>query len=230
MFAISGYFANLMVCTPAWIRIGVTMYNDHAKAFLSFSKKMKEQHGGNPDLPVDAIEMLEKGELTLEHDPNYVKAKATQELIKYAWQTYHQNWTIIRNATEYPFMTSDNPVAIQQSANPREPATRYLPITPALCLSVRYDRNKLPPFDPTLPPRGSVAWATVKPDGAKAINKLVAQCAEDLVFSSTESSGVQALVKNCASFRVESEFVQFPASEPDAVYQGTIIRVRDTRK
>ena len=39
MFAVSGDFANLMVCTPTWRRIGVTMHNHHAKAFLSFSKK-----------------------------------------------------------------------------------------------------------------------------------------------------------------------------------------------
>jgi hypothetical protein len=48
-FAISGYFANLMVCTPTWRRIGVTVYNDHAKSFLIFSKQMAEKHGDNLD-------------------------------------------------------------------------------------------------------------------------------------------------------------------------------------
>ena len=50
-----------------------------------------------------------------------------------------------------------------------------------------------------------------------------------LVFNSTASSGIEALVKNCAGFRVEVDFVEFPANEPDAIYQGSIIRVRDTR-
>ncbi len=230
MFAVAGYFANLMVCTPTWRRIGVTMHNDHAKSFLTFSKKMQENHGGNPELPVDAIEMLERGEITLEHDPNYIKAKATQGLMNYAWMTYHQDWTIIRNATAYPFITSDNPVAIHQSAKFAEPMTRYLPITPALCISVRYDRTKLPPLNPAMPPKGAVKWANVTDQGAKFINKLVAQCAEDLVFSSAQSAGIESLVKNCANFRVEAEFVQLPANEPDAVYDGAIIRVRDTGK
>jgi len=76
---------------------------------------------------------------------------------------------------------------------------------------------------------GCVGWANAKSNGAKAINKLVAQCAEDLVFNFTASSGIEALVKNFAKFRVEVDFVEFPANEPDAIYQGSIIRVRDTR-
>jgi hypothetical protein len=50
---------------------------------------MQEKRGGNPELPVDAIDMLERDELILEHDPNYIKAKATQDLMKYAWMTCH---------------------------------------------------------------------------------------------------------------------------------------------
>jgi hypothetical protein len=230
MFAVAGYFANLMVCTPTWRRIGVTMYNDHAKSFLIFSKEMQEKHGGNPDLPVDAIEMLERGEIVLEHDPNYIKAKATQGLLNFAWMTYHQDWTIIKNTTPHPFITSDNPVAIHQSTNFAEPMSRYLPITPALCLSVRYDRTNLPPLNPAMPPKGAVKWANVTSQGAKFINKLVAQCAEDLVFSSAQSAGIESLVKNCANFRVEADFVRLPTNKPDAVYDGTIILVRDMGK
>jgi hypothetical protein len=225
-FAIAGYFANLMVCTPAWRRIGAQMYDNHAKSFLIFSKQMKEKHGGNPALPVDAIAMLERGEITLEHDPDFIKAKATRDLMDYAWLTYHQDWTIIRNPTEHPFLTSDNPVAILQSDTLGEPMTRYVPNTPSLCLSVRYNRDKLPPFDPDAPPKGLINWAKATSQGAKAINKLVAKCAEDLVFSSTFSPDIATLVQNCAPFRIESEFVKFAANEPDAIYEGSILRVR----
>ena len=48
MFAISGYVANLMVCTPTWVRISVNMYDAHTKAFLSFSKRMQQKNGGMP--------------------------------------------------------------------------------------------------------------------------------------------------------------------------------------
>jgi hypothetical protein len=192
-FAISGYFANLMVCTPTWRRIGVTVYNDHAKSFLIFSKQMAEKHGDNLDLPADAIAMLERGELTLEHDPNFIKATTTQALLHYAWLTYHQDWTVIRNTTAQPFITSDNPVAVRQSGNPKDVATRYLPITPDVCLAVRYVRANVPPFAPSMLPMGAVKWVSVTAQGVKSINKLVAQCAEELVFSSKLSTGIGSL-------------------------------------
>jgi hypothetical protein len=34
-------------------------------------------------------------------------------------------------------------------------------------------------------------------------------------------------VLNNARFRVEPEYVELPAAEPDAIYQGIIIRVRE---
>jgi hypothetical protein len=102
--------------------------------------------------------------------------------------------------------------------------TRFLPITPTLCLPVRYADRSLDA------PKGMVTWATVNERGAKLINKLVARCAEDLVFSSAQSASIESLVRNCANFRVEAEFIQLAADEPDAVYDGTIIRVRDMGK
>jgi hypothetical protein len=229
-FAISGYFANLMVCTPAWRRVAATTYNDHAKSFLIFSKQMKEKYGGNPGLPVEAIEMLERGEIRLDHDPNYIKAVITRQLMDFAWLTYHSDWTVIRNATAFPFITSDNPVAVRQSVDLRVPMTRYLPITPDLCLSVAYDgARKLPPIDASVAPMGRVKWGQATPQGAKSINRLVAQCAEELVISTAHSAGIESLVRNCAHFRVDADFVRLPSGEPDAVYDGTIIRVHEVR-
>lgn len=207
------------------------MYNDHAKSFLVFSKRMKEKHGGNPDLPVKAIELLERGEIAINHDPNYIKAKSTQMLMDFAWLTYHHDWTIISNKTSDPFITSDNPVAIQTSGSLQVPMTRYLPVTPELCLAIKYDRGRhLPPFDPSMPPMGTVTSARITARGARSVNKLVAQCAEDLVFSSTPSKGIESLVKKYAGFRVEAEFVGLPTSEVDTVYDGSIIRVREVRR
>ena len=129
-----------------------------------------------------------------------------------------------------PFITSDNPVAVRQSGDLRVPMTRYLPITPGLCLSVAFDRaRRLPPIDASMAPLGRVNWRQATAQGAKSINRLVAQCAEELVISTAHSVGIESLVRNCARFRVDAEFVTLPTTEPDAVYDGTIIRVREVR-
>jgi hypothetical protein len=135
------------------------------------------------------------------------------------------------NETTDPFITSDNPVAIETSGNPLVPMARYLPITPELCLAVRYERGRrLPPLNPTTRPMGTVRTARIAPQGARALNKLVAQCAEDLVFSSMPSSGIEELVKKYARFRVEAEFVRLPTGEVDSVYDGSVIRVREAKR
>ena len=126
-FAIAGLFANLMVCTPTWRRIGVRMMGWHATRHLSFAKRMQEKHGYDPEFPIEAIEMLERGEIKLETEPEYVKAMVTMQLSKYAWAAYHSDWTVLRNETAQPFLTSDNPVAIVDPGGPTLAVTRFLP-------------------------------------------------------------------------------------------------------
>lgn len=230
--AIAGYVANLMTCTPAWRRIGVQAHVDHATASLSFAKRMQEKHGYNPDLPVDGIAMLERGEIKLDYDPNYIKAVVTRQLMDTAWMIYHQDWELLSNPTHHPFLTSDSPVAIETAEDIRKPPTRFLALSPKLGLLVRATRTKLPPITLdtlALPPLGQVSRRAVDPAGAKHLNRLIARCAEDLVLSSTDSSTIATLVRNAARFRVELDFVEFPAPEPDTVYYGSIVRVRESR-
>ena len=130
--AISGYMANLMAGTPAWRRIGVDFHKKELRSYLSFSKKMQERHGGEERLPVKAIEMIERGEITIDIDQDFVRAFITKLMMDFAFHTYHQDWTILQNGTEFPFVTSDNPVAILNSGN--GPADRFLPITPSVCV------------------------------------------------------------------------------------------------
>jgi hypothetical protein len=221
-FAVAGYVANLMAATPAWRRIGVQAQNDIAIGFLSFSKEMQDKHGDNSALPVKAIEALQRHEIELNHDPDFIKAQFTRQLTEHAWLIYHQDWDIIENPTAFPFVTSDNPVAFQ--ADSLEPPTRI--VAPTLALSFRATRLKPPAFDPNLPPLGTAKRHRAEPRTAKAINKQIVRCAEDLVFSSYQSAGLASLVVNNAHFRVEPEYVELPATEPDAIYQGIIIRVR----
>lgn len=227
--AISGYVANLMTCTPAWRRVGIQVYSDHVAAYLSFAKRVQEKHGGNAYLPVDGIEMLERGEIKLEHDPDYIKAVITRQLMDHAWMIYHQDWVILSNQTPHPFLTSDNPVAIEEAKDLCQPPTRFVALTPSLGLLVRGTRTNLPPMALKSSPLGHVSRRTVNAAGVKYLNRLVARCAEELVLSSIKSEAIATLVHNAARFRLESEFVEYPALEPDAVYQGSIIRVRARR-
>ncbi len=233
-FAISAYFSNLMTCTPTWRRVGVAMYNRQLADYMSFAKKMKEKHGGQPNLPVEAIEMMERGELTIHTDPDYIKAVVTRHLLEHACMMYNQNWIVLTNNTDQPFITSDNPVAILYSGQIGEPMTRFLPITPRLCLSVTYDisttkilKTQDHSLDFLKPSIGDVVHEKVTIDEAKYVNRLVAMCAEEMVFSSVKSKGVEVLVNKYGKFGIDIDYVELPTGREDSIYRGSIIRVRE---
>jgi Protein of unknown function (DUF4238) len=233
-FVVSAYFALLMTCTPPWRRIDVAIYNKQFAGNLSFARKMKEKHGAQPDLPVEAIEMLERGEIALSIDPDYIKAVVTRQLLEHACIAYNQDWTLLSNDTNQPFVTSDNPVAFLHSGIVGEPTTRFLPITPSLCLSLTYDISRIksvdpqnPSFDFLKPPLGKIKYEKVNTAGAKCVNRQIAMCAEEMIFSSVASSGLEALVKKYAKYRIEAEYVELPADEEDSIYQLSRLRVRE---
>jgi hypothetical protein len=103
---------------------------------------------------------------------------------------------------------------------------RYLPITPALCLSVKYDRNQLPEFDPKVPPHRGIEWIDADAELAKSINTLTAKCAEDLVFATVASAGIRRLVQNNARFGIDCDLVTIPSAST-AEYQIAAVCIRD---
>jgi Protein of unknown function (DUF4238) len=231
-FVISAYFANLMTCTPAWRRVGVEIYNRHLAGDLLFAKKMKEKHGGQTDLPVEAIEMMERGEKTISTNPAKIKAVVTRHLLEHACMMYNQDWTVLNNDTDQPFITSDNPVAIMYSGKTGERVTRFLPITPRLCLSVTYAMSRInlknPKdhlFDFLKPSHGKTTYENVNSVGARNINRVVAMCGEEIVFSSMAQRGVEGLVKRYADYGIYAEYIESHVDSEDSINQGSIIRV-----
>lgn len=72
------------------------------------------------------LTFLEEGK-RLPMDPNETKAHAIQDLVDHAWRAYHFDWIILRNKSEQPFITSDNPLAFGWSGRPGDPRLSYCP-------------------------------------------------------------------------------------------------------
>jgi len=235
-FVVAAYMANMMVCTPAWRRVAESTMAQHALGTLSFADEMKKKHGVKDEMLAEGLAMIERGAMSLEVDPDHVKALLTRQLLTHACITYNLDWWVVENETDQPFLTSDNPVAMLYSGRPADPVTRILPITPRLCLSVTYDpitatRFSLKDVPRVLksPPAGRITRAKARPVSVRTANRLVAQCAENLVFSSRpEDEGAADLVKKYGRYRLEAEYVEFPAKDPPgARIQGTIVSVRE---
>jgi hypothetical protein len=106
-FLVAMYVAHLMICTPAWRRVGVSNHNQ-----------------------LLAVAMIERGELAMDTDPDYVKALMTK--MHYAWAIYNQDGILVRSDPTEAFITSVNPVALKYSGTAGEAVHPFLPITPQL--------------------------------------------------------------------------------------------------
>ena len=201
---------------------------------------MKERHGGLADLPVDAIESIEQGSIKLETDPNYIKAVYARLFIDCAITTFGADWQIIENPTDELFVCSDNPVAYWERGPMVQPTVRYVPVTPRVCLEIVFDGRKIPrksltPDDVRAvlqhPPAATVKRVRYNKAGVRFINRVVVQCAEDLVFSPVASSRIEECVRKYDKWRIEVDYVELPGNKgEDAIYQGSILSVRETNR
>jgi hypothetical protein len=227
--AIAGYWANLLVCTPAWTRVGIKMHDYNAVQTVRAHDILRAE-AGKPDAKLkEMLAAFDSGRYRIETKPDAVRAMAATALMKFAWALYNAHWTVIRNDTGTGFLTSDNPVAFNdpgpwRGGQPGLP--RYLTLSPRLCLYGAMDPGG-PRDEPdfTRPPRGEVQLGSVPLHGVERVNRAIAECAEDIVISSCKSDAVQALVAACNRYRVDMEFIQI--RQPDGFIIGNHTRVRE---
>jgi hypothetical protein len=109
--AVAGYWANLMVCTPAWTRVGMKTRARDAMCTVRAYDVLRSD-AGKPDAKVkEMLAALDTGHYRIEAERDAIRACSAVALIKFAWALYNAGWTVIRNRTETEFITSDNPVA-----------------------------------------------------------------------------------------------------------------------
>ncbi len=232
-WAIAGYLANLMACVPAWLRV-----NQHTMIDMK-GTLVRESLRGDTTRGVELSQVQQKLLTFLESgsrlpvDPNEAKAHAIQDLVDHAWRAYNADWIILRNNSQQPFITSDNPFAFSWSGRVGDPVRRYLPVTPNLCIGVTFDpalhddrklTAKLLEQDLKAGPRGVVRSIAARPIEVREINKLVVQCAEEQIFSSKAFEQLPQLIRKYGRYRLESEGFEGPG--PGGLHIGTRYVVR----
>jgi Protein of unknown function (DUF4238) len=234
-FAIAGYMANLMIATPAWIRVAADIGKQLAISNLLDAKHSRPNLAEEDPLLFEVIKMIEAGELTPEVAPDFIKAKITKQVLAIAYIMYDQDWHIFRNHTQFPFLTSDNPVAIECSSQLGGTFTRFLAISPTTCIRIRFEPSNYEHKNIgdiaartvriRMPPKG-IKCENISSAYAKHVNRVIVQSSESLVFSSNPSDKIRGLVSKYALFRVENEFLTFTLPNSADLYEGTSIRVR----
>lgn len=212
-FHVAGYWAQLLVCTPTWRRVHVAMSDRHVVGTLRASHALRAEAGKADPKLADAIAALERGEIEVATEPDYIRAQNALKVVKLAWGLYNSHWKVFESNYEIEFVTSDNPAAFQdQGDRPPSgnvPFIRFLPITPKMAIMCDLTEhghrfmNSEPNFEQ--PPAEWISGGLAELRTVKKINECVVKCAEDLVLCSGESDYVKDLTERFARFSVENE-------------------------
>lgn len=232
-FVVSAYMANLMVVTPSWQRVGAKMYAENMKGTLEFARKLHDKGVKQMDeVLCDGIDLISRGDLSIDVDTDYIKGIATKQLMVYAVLIYHSDWHLLINETSEKFITSDNPVAMQTLGVFSGRVKRYLPLTPELCLMIEFDGHKQKNLNDDefwsefqKSPEGKILKLDVKNKEVKAINVMQVKSAENLIFTSIASEKISYITQKYAKYQLDVNYHEFPSSDGNEKYQAMQICV-----
>jgi hypothetical protein len=187
-FVLSLGWASIMATTPTMTGIGAEILEQELRALLPIIAR---------DRPPPPSIRLE--DIAFDVDPKFAQAMYTQNLPRIAWRLYLQPWTLLTNATTDQFLISDNPAAKFGENNLGLPPAALLPLAPNMCVTTLMDFKLVVPRDLNLAdltgkPCGKVSPTAATLEQARFINTLIVKHAAELVFASSNSADVAALV------------------------------------
>jgi Protein of unknown function (DUF4238) len=227
-FALAGYWALLTTCTPAWHRNAVKVAEHQLADFIPLVARHLEKE--KPEYGDFIEQALAEGKIEPNPDGQHIKAMLTQQLTRTTLLLYQLDWTITRNRTLTPFITSDNP----SSVLPRRPFSnelkRLLPLAPDLALFAVIDptikrSTALPTLEKT--PPGRVRHIKVKRKQVARLNRVTVMNADELVFGVEASRPVRRLVRNHHDFKVAVEHTRFPSPSGGYITAATVVVRRE---
>lgn len=197
-FALALGWASLLATTPTSSDIGAEVLEKELRSLIPIIAR--------PPPPSIRLE-----DLSITVDPKFAQALFTQILPRVAWRVYVQPWTLLTNATDEPFLTSDNPSAAFGQDNIGSPPARMLPLAPDLCVTTLMDFELAVPNDLQLADLTTRPCGEVRPEAAtlvqaRFVNSLTVKHAGDIVLSSRASENVALLVEALRQYGVKLDY------------------------
>jgi hypothetical protein len=171
-------------------------------------------------------EILRSGDIKIVVDPKYSQAVGTTTINGIVQIFGNCSWDIlINNIDESPFFTSDFPIAVEATRDPRV-MNRIVPLAPNLAVRIRPDISLARmPLDFTslgFDARGENFFLKEIAD----LNRLLVRCAEDVVFYRDDRPWVRSFIEKNRHFRVEQTVRKFPDGKGSLTFfRETIARV-----
>ena len=208
---IAGFVAYVASCSPAAMRI----QSEPLQKIGKTTAKVLDAQGKFSRAPAElgsktVTELLEEGVVEIDVDPKYPQALGISTIIERTSRFGNFSWDVmINDQLSSPFFTSDFPIAIEKTRDPRI-LNRVIPLAPDIAIRIRpnikVDKAKI---DLSFS-QFSCQRMRLEYSGVKKINQLIVQCAEKLVFYRDEYPWIQKFVSRNRKYRIEPKTCEFP--------------------
>ena len=211
-YELASYIAYLRACNPVAKRLGQTAL---AAMMQPERDKIIHEHlyHPTPDSPplddstrAKLQREFERGGIKTLVDRDYAHARGIASLTGVADRLYCSHWLKLRNDTNLPFITSDNPAVIYPHGEADSRSSVFVPLSPidAVLISPNDELPEPAKVDVQNYMSSDDQYGLVKRDAIKRFNVLVVKSAERLVLHSTEEKWIGDIVSKYRSWRMES--------------------------
>jgi hypothetical protein len=233
IYALSGFVAYVTTCSPAAMRIHTAPLKSIVESEAAILDGQGALEKSPPSLGGKSFsELLAEGTVHVTVDPKYPQALGISSIMSNVSVFGNAHWEILRNDNaENPFFTSDFPVAIEPTADPRI-LSKLVPLTPDLAVRII--------------PRIEMSGADIDVSFAKFghsrralgrqeildINRSLVRCAEETVFYRDDRKWIKPFVTKNRQYRIEAKVSKLPHGTGFAIVsnQRIVSRPPETKK
>lgn len=205
VFVIAGFVAYVLTCSPAGMRIQSAPLKNAVEAHAMMLDALGEIGKAPESLGGKSItELLKEGEVAVKIDAKYPQAMGIASIGHFVSVFGNSPWDIIINNDRCnPFFTSDFPIAIEV-VDPARPINRIVPLAPDLAVRIIPDASLRGAKNDFTFSKARSRRREPHHQEVFAINRLLVQCAEDLVMYRNDLLWIDGMVTKFRSFRIET--------------------------
>lgn len=203
LHVIAGFVAYVATCSPTAMRIN----SESLRRVVEATAAIMDARGVLPPAPEELggarlTDLLRNGTMQVDVDPKFPQSLGIDQIQRLAANFRTFSWELLHNTRgASPFVTSDFPVAIEPTADPRVFA-RLVPLAPDLAVRLVPTLPASTAGEEAANASGRRWHLSIGHDDVARLNRTIVRCAEDVVFYQDGASWVPKLVARNRQFRV----------------------------
>lgn len=227
VYVMAGFVAYVATCTPGAMRSGSAPLKSTVEAMA----KIMDQQGEIPPAPDELggksiSALLNGGSVQVKIDEKYPQAIGIAQIEERVSKFGNAMWDVLINEhADSPFFTSDFPVPLERSDDPRV-MNRIVPLAPDIAIRIRPQLDEPDAVDLSFP-RFGYQRRRLGVTEVRRLNQLIVRGAEQLVFYGEEQGWMKWFLERNRNFRVECQVTPFETADGTLMQSEQLIAPYD---